>query len=267
MPGFFLNTSLCSSLWVVGLKVRRMSLTALLSCFAKIWSILDCQWWSISIVNLVGFRMLPERFSWRRRQTSNVEGTVPQTGDSESSTSSQLSQLPVWECSVASQPLCNPTPAPATRGALHHPLPKCELKEIFLSAGGFCPIFHHSDETCNIQCLAGVSITTSFYSRSFPHTSRPIFVPCGCCVGWELEVCLEGWWEASQAAALPWSRCWELHSTAVPFNSLWIEALLMETGSAIILDNFSLSSLQPGGLPRRERLDLKGQGTTTVKTT
>lgn len=139
---------------------------------------LDRRGWSISIVNLVGFRMLPERFSWRRRQTLNVEGTVPQTGDSELSTSSQLSLLPVWECSVDSQPVCNPTPAPATRGALHRPLPKCELKEIFLSAGGFCPIFHHSDETCNVQCLAGVSITTSF-----PHTSRPIFVPCGCCVG------------------------------------------------------------------------------------
>lgn len=132
MPRVFLNTSLCSSLWVVGLRVRRMSLTASLSCFAKIWSILDCQWWSISIVNLVGFRMLPERFSWRRRQTLNVEGTVSQTGDSEPSISSQLSLLPVWECSVASQPLCNPTPAPATRSTLHRPLPKCELKEIFL---------------------------------------------------------------------------------------------------------------------------------------
>lgn len=170
-----MNTSLCSSLWVVGVQVRRISLAVWLSCFAKIWRMLDRRWWSISIGNLVGFRMLPERFSWKRRQTSNVDSTVPQTGDSESSSSSQLSLLPVWECSVASQPLCNPIPAPASHGALHRPLPKCELKEIFLSAGGFCPIFHHGGEKCNIHCLAGVSITTSFLPTLLsPHLASNI---------------------------------------------------------------------------------------------
>lgn len=123
--------------------------------------------WSISIANLVGFRMLPERFSWRR-QTLNVNSTVSQTGDSEWSTSSQLSLLPVWECSVPSQPLCNPTPAPASHGALHRPLPKCELKEIFLSTGGFCPIFHHSEEKCNIHCLAASPSPLAFTHAPIP---------------------------------------------------------------------------------------------------
>lgn len=193
-----------------------------------------------------------------------MKGPIAQTGERERCTSIQLLCFPtvsaVWPASSSSSPLHLPL-------RVRYIAPsKCELKEVFLSAGGFCQMFCYSDEKYQSAVPCRCPIATGFYPGSSLGTAHLQYLFPVDAVWAECERCgLQAAGKPPMLRPFPGVICWELRSMVVPFNSLWTEDSLMEAGRAIILDNFSFPSLQPGGLTRWEHLDLKDGGRTTVR--